>query len=142
MKRGFALLETMIVITFVLVSLLLLYKTVDNMYKNTDRNLIYDNVANIYKTYYLKEYLELNNYIEEDGEYTCNNLEFSSCTALFENLNINKIYVIKNKKDITDNNLKAYLQILDDNKNYLVVEFKNDKKLSYASLELNGDNDE
>ena len=59
MKRGFALLETIIVITFVAVSLLMLYGTFTNMIEKKERSLMYDDVSHIYELYYLKEYLLL-----------------------------------------------------------------------------------
>ena len=55
MKKGFALLETIIVITFVTVSLLLLYGTFTSMIDNREKNIQYDDAANIYKMYYLKD---------------------------------------------------------------------------------------
>jgi len=42
MKKGFALLETLIVITFLVVSLLLLYGTFSNMLSNSKKNILYD----------------------------------------------------------------------------------------------------
>ena len=60
MKRGFVLLETIIVITFVTVSLLLLYGTFTSMVDNSKKNVLYDDATHIYQMFYLKEYLELN----------------------------------------------------------------------------------
>ena len=60
MRRGFALLETIIVITFVTVSLLLLYGTFTSLIDSKEKNILYDDASNIYQMYYLKEYLELN----------------------------------------------------------------------------------
>ena len=47
MKKGFALLETLIVITFLSVSLLLLYNTFVNMVNNSKKNILYDDISNI-----------------------------------------------------------------------------------------------
>ena len=146
MKRGFALLETMIVITFVLVSLLLLYKSVNNMYKNTRQNIMYDDVSNIYKTYYLKEYISLNNDINTNyKELTCNNLNINNCLELFKELNLNKIYIVDvNNKNINNANLKEYLNSLNnkDIKYRFIGEFINNKTYSYASLGYKGENNE
>ena len=139
MKRGFALLETIIVITFVLVSLLLLYKTVGNMYQNTQENLIYDNVSDIYKTYYLKEYLRTNNLIKDDNVYTCSNLDISNCNELFKELNLNKIYIINEVKDNFNDSIKKYFNTLTKNKKYFIGEFINNESFSYASIELEGE---
>ena len=146
MKRGFALLETMIVITFVLVSLLFLYKSVNNMYKNTRQNIIYDDVSNIYKTYYLKEYISLNNDINTNyKELTCNNLNINNCLELFKELNLNKIYIVDvNNKNINNANLKEYLNSLNnkDIKYRFIGEFINNKTYSYASLGYKGEDNE
>ena len=146
MKRGFALLETMIVITFVLVSLLLLYKSVNNMYKNTRQNIIYDDVSNIYKTYYLKEYISLNNDINTNyKEFTCNNLNINNCLELFKELYLYKIYIVDvNNKDINNANLKEYLNSLNnkDIKYRFIGEFIDNKTYSYASLGYKGEDNE
>ena len=62
MKRGFALLETIIVITFVTVSLLLLYGTFTSLIDSKEKNILYDDASNIYQMYYLKEFQYLINY--------------------------------------------------------------------------------
>ncbi len=146
MKRGFALLETMIVITFILVSLLLLYKSVNNMYKNTHNNLIYDDASNIYKTYYLKEYLSLNNNLESNyQEITCDNLNISNCDSLFQTLNLNKIYIVNvNNKDIKNEALKEYLKSLNnkDIEYRFIGEYLVNNTYSYASLGITRWNNE
>ena len=146
MKRGFALLETMIVITFILVSLLLLYKSVNNMYKNTHNNLIYDDASNIYKTYYLKEYLSLNNNLESNyQEITCDNLNISNCDNLFQTLNLNKIYIVNvNNKDIKNEALKEYLKSLNnkDIEYRFIGEYLVNNTYSYASLGITRWNNE
>ena len=47
MKRGFALLETIIVITFVTVSLLLLYGTFTSMVDNSKKNVLFEGVFEV-----------------------------------------------------------------------------------------------
>lgn len=150
MKRGFALLETLIVITFLTVSLLLLYGTFTNMLNNSKKNILYDNASNIYKAYYIKEYLSLGNLnditTENIQEISCNETNISGCPNLLSKLNVNKMYIAKiNLKDYAkekySSNLNNYLDTL-SNKNTaeyrLILEFKEKDTLSFASIEIGG----
>lgn len=150
MKKGFALLETLIVITFLVVSLLLLYGTFTNMLNNSKKNILYDNASNIYKAYYVKEYLNLGNLknIETDNikEITCNILNMSGCNTLIKNLEISKMYIAKiDLKDYDEekysSSLNNYLDTLSNKSEYkyrLIIELKEKETLAYASIEING----
>ena len=144
LKRGFALLETIIVITFLSVSLLLLYGTFKGMVDNSKKNILYDDVSNIYIAYYLKELFLLNNTImpnEDINVLDCN--DFKAC-SLYEAFNINKIYFtlydLKDyNKESFSSNFNNYLLSLSNKDNYkyrFIVEFNNDKTYSYASVGL------
>ena len=153
MKRGFALLETLIVITFLIVSLLLLYGTFSNMLSNSKKNILYDNVSNIYKAYYVKEYLNLGSLqnIETNDirDITCNEVNISGCATLLNELEIKKIYIANiNLKDYDKekytSNLNNYLDTLtnkSNNKYRLILEFNKEDVLAFASIEI-GDNHE
>ena len=153
MKKGFALLETLIVITFLMVSLLLLYGTFSNMLSNSKKNILYDNASNIYKAYYVKEYLSLGSLpnIETNDikEITCNEVNISGCTTLLNELEITKLYIANiNLKDYDKekytSNLNNYLDTLSNksnNKYRLILEFNNEDILAFASIEI-GDNHE
>lgn len=153
MKKGFALLETLIVITFLVVSLLLLYGTFSNMLSNSKKNILYDNASNIYKAYYVKEYLSLGSLpnIETNDikEITCNEVNISGCTTLLNELEITKLYIANiNLKDYDKekytSNLNNYLDTLSNksnNKYRLILEFNNEDILAFASIEI-GDNHE
>lgn len=146
MKRGFALLETIIVITFVTVSLLLLYGTFTNMVESKKKNILYDDVVNIYKVYYLKEYLELNGLkdVTTDNitKLSCNNFTFASCSSLFQDFSIANIYLVKyGIKNYDDENYVSgfnnYIRSLSNNGNYdylLVGEFLIEDEYHYASI--------
>ena len=146
MKRGFALLETIVVITFVTVSLLLLYGTFTSMLDNSRKNILYDDAANIYKMYYLKEYLELNNLRDLEGEsireVTCDNFSFQSCSLIMNTFSIKHLYLVKSGlKDYNQENysssLKAYLNSLANSNQYsyyLVGEFLIEEEYHYASI--------
>lgn len=153
MKKGFALLETLIVITFLMVSLLLLYGTFSNMLSNSKKNILYDNASNIYKAYYVKEYLSLGSLpnIETNDikEITCNEINISGCTTLLNELEITKLYIAninlkEYDKEKYTSNLNNYLDTLSNksnNKYRLILEFNKEDILAFASIEI-GDNHE
>ena len=148
MKKGFALLETLIVITFLMVSLLLLYGTFSNMLSNSKKNILYDNASNIYKAYYVKEYLSLGSLqnIETNDikEITCNEINILGCDTLLNELEIKKLYIANiNLKDYDKekytSNLNNYLDTLSNksnNKYRLILEFNNEDILAFASIEI------
>ncbi len=144
MKRGFALLETIIVITFVCVSLLMLYATFTNMFDHSRRNILYDDSANIYKMFYLEEYLELNGLSHMINEasvvLTCNDFSFSSCSRLLDTLKIENLYLVKvgvKEEDGFSKGLIRYLNTLSNDVEYsyrLIGEFFIDGEYAYASI--------
>ena len=146
MKKGFALLETIIVITFVTVSLLLLYGTFTSMIDNSRRNLLYDDAANIYKMYFLKEYLELNQleqYMNGDiVSLSCDDFQIASCSVLFDDLGIDHLYLVRYglrdyDESVYFSSFNRYLDSLSNNEEYdyiLVGEFLVDREYQYASI--------
>ena len=150
MKKGFALLETIVVITFVSVSLLLLYGPFSNMINNSKKNILYDDVSNIYKTYYVKEYLnldEFNTNINDIKEIDCNLFNLDGCNTLKTEFNINKMYIALYDLKTYDNSLYSsnfnnYITSLSNKGNYkyrFIIEFNNNDTYSYSSLGLSGD---
>ncbi len=146
MKRGFALLETIVVITFLSVSLLLLYGTFSNMISNSKRNLLYDDASNIYKVYYIKEYLGLDNFkVNGDiEEIDCDGL-VSGCNKLLDSFEVENMYItyydLKNyDSDLYSSSFNNYVDSLSNKGDYnyrLIVEFSDS---SYASIGLVGGN--
>ena len=148
MKKGFALLETLIVITFLMVSLLLLYGTFSNMLSNSKKNILYDNASNIYKAYYVKEYLSLgllqNIETNDIKEITCNEINISGCDTLLNELEITKLYIAninlkEYDKEKYTSNLNNYLDTLSNksnNKYRLILEFNKEDILAFASIEI------
>ncbi len=147
MKKGFALLETIIVITFVTVSLLLLYGTFTSMIDNSRKNILYDDASNIYRMYYLKEYLELydlQNYMDgvDIREITCEDFSTNSCSLLFDEFELEHLYLVKyGLKDYQESNYSStfnqYLYSLSNESDYsyrLVGEFIIEDEYHYASI--------
>ncbi|MBE6154014.1 MAG: prepilin-type N-terminal cleavage/methylation domain-containing protein [Firmicutes bacterium] len=155
MKRGFALLETIIVITFLSVSMLMLYGTFNNMINNSKKNILYDDASNIYKVHFVKEYLSLNNLnnLLDNSDIktiSCDNFGFESCNKIIDEFNINKIYLSKYdlkeyKEDNYTSNFNNYMNTLSNKDNFkyrFIVEFNNNNTYSYASIGLNGEDHE
>lgn len=147
MKKGFALLETIIVITFVTVSLLLLYGTFTGMILNREKNIQYDDAANIYKMYYLKEYLLLNGMndymdVSDIREISCDDFLVASCNTLWDKFHLEHVYLVPYRmRDYDENNYASsfnnYLDALSNNEDYdyrLVGEFFYEDEYSYASI--------
>ena len=146
MKKGFALLETIIVITFVTVSLLLLYGTFTSMIDNSRKNLLYDDAANVYKMYFLKEYLELNQldqYMNRDiVSLSCDDFQFASCSSIMDDFQIDHLYLVKyGLKDYDESTYSSsfnrYIISLSNKEGYdyiLVGEFLVDGEYQYASI--------
>lgn len=147
MKRGFALLETIVVITFVTVSLLLLYSTFTSMVDNSKKNALYDDATNIYKIYYLKEYLELNGLAfymngEDIRKLSCDDFSFASCTQIMDTFSLENLYLVKyGLRDYNQDNytssLNDYLKSLANSDDYdyrLVGEFTYEGEYHYASI--------
>lgn len=150
MKRGFALLETIIVITFVTVSLLLLYGTFTSLIENKEKNILYDDASNIYEMYYLKEYLELNGLDQYFGvgniiQLSCDDFSFASCSSLFDKVSLEKLYLVSyGLRDYNQENFSStfnrYYQSLSNNYDYdylLIGEFFVEDAYHYASIGVN-----
>jgi len=151
MKKGFALLETLVVITFLCVSMLMLYGTFSGMARNSKNNLLYDDAANIYDVNFLKEYLIVNgldNIINSDFNIkalNCNDFG-NSCDTLVKKMDIKDIYLVKYDLREAENNsmLTNYLKSLSNKDNYkyrLVAEFNHDETYKYASIGVGEDNE-
>lgn len=146
MKRGFALLETIIVITFVTVSLLLLYGTFTSLIDSKEKNILYDDASNIYQMYYLKEYLELNGLEDmmsgDIKEVSCDQFSFASCSTLLDEFQLDHLYLVKcglkeydeEHYTTTFNNYLKSLPNSDEYSYLLVGEFFIEDEYHYASI--------
>lgn len=143
MKRGFALLETIIVITFVAVSLLMLYGTFTNMIEKKERSLMYDDVSHIYELYYLKEYLLLEGIDDSSSikKLTCDDFNYSSCSILFKEFSILELYLVPYGYEVDANySFYSYYQTLSNDEKYdylLVARFLIEDRDNYASIGVN-----
>lgn len=154
-KRGFVLIESIFMIVFISVALLLVYKAFSISFQDESKRVSYDNTNSIYETYYLKQYFEetgILDYLAEnsltDGylEIDCdtlasNNTEYCDFLVSADNFDINKMYITKEDMDGIDYaNLEPttidYFKTLSnvDSSSYrFIVWFNNG---DYASLKL------
>ena len=154
-KRGFALIESIFMIVFLSVALLIVYKAFATSFQDEKRRINYDNTSSLYKTYFLKQYFEENNILTYLSTATLTNgyLEIS-CTTLTsvnseycnfiennDNFNVKKVYITKyDMAGISYTNLEPttidYFRTLSgtDTTSYRIVVWYNDDE--YASLKL------
>jgi Tfp pilus assembly protein PilE len=59
-KKGFALIESIFMIVFLSVALILVYKAFSVSFQDERKRVYYDNTEDIYETYFVKQYLEEN----------------------------------------------------------------------------------
>lgn len=60
-NKGFIFVETIIVIAFLATSLIIIYKSFNNLLTNEKRRLYYDDPLYLYRTYYVLDFLESHN---------------------------------------------------------------------------------
>lgn len=73
-KNGFAFIETIIIVVVLSTSLLYLYNSYSSIISGEETRLYYDDAAYIYKTNYIRRFLEENTDIESIKKYAFNNL--------------------------------------------------------------------
>ncbi len=144
-KKGFVLVETIIVMVVVIVSMLGLYKAYSFVFQNLKHNLYYDNINDIYKINVIKK--TFINY--PSGSYikiargNCEDYMTEDCTSLYTLLGID--YIIYNNINIVDvlsseNNLtntdKNYIKFLENGHKYVIIHYEKNNKDYYTSLSV------
>lgn len=154
-KKGFALIESIFMIVFLSVALILVYKAFSVSFQDERKRVYYDNTKDIYETYFVKQYFEENGlltYLETASltngyiEITCStitsvNSEYCSFLTGSNNFDIKKMYVtMYDMASVNYTNLDPttvdYFKTLssEDTTSYrLVVWFNNNH---YASLKI------
>lgn len=140
-KRGFVLVETLIVSTIVIISLMSLVVSYNNIINKTNMSQNYDNINDIYKIYYLKKLIntdENNLYITNDN---CEEYISPDCINIYNSLNIKYILISDGSSDIKSNSnynntLNEYLKSnsLISGQKRIIVEFNRFNKYYYASI--------
>ncbi len=157
-NKGFVLIETMVVLTVTMISLLTLYSAYILILKNAQQKQYYDNINDVYKANVvlnlseenkLYEFNNTNGYVAyTPSNCSANGAMVKDCSELFNNLDIT--YAIYTKKganinqsdtNIFVNTFKKYISSIDtNNANLIIIRDVNDKKY-YASIVV-GENNE
>lgn len=147
-NKGFVLMETIIIVSILSVSLLLLYSSYANLIRQSRKQVTYDTTEIIYKTYLLKDFIDLkivyDEFTENDFYFAANcntiglslscDLSSDSYDGVFvdfkKNFEIEKMYIINpvdlNTRDKTwlmqfDAHTIDYLNSLGTQTEYLIV---------------------
>ena len=158
-KKGFVLIETLVVMCVVTLSLLMLYKMYSNVSNNLKNRKHYDNINDVYKVNAIKETISFEipntydfiriNYNIINDEIICKYNDNTDCSNIkdgsnivFKELEVKNIYLnrtsITNLNDSTnvDNSAKEYIKTLDETKQYIIVNFERNGIDFYSSLEV------
>lgn len=154
--KGFMLAETLVVASFISVTLLFLFVQFRTIIKNFNNSSHYNTVNTLYLTNQIKDYLQENNFqamtIElENSEYgyieisECASKFFtdvSYCQTLMSEMNVNKaIYTSSQNPAVSSDFSKDFIEFINRNVNteenmyYLLAEFSNG---TYGALKMNG----
>ena len=149
-KKGFVLIETLVVTIFVMFIFSILYNSVVPLLGRYEELSYYDDLDTTYDLYHLKNLVRSDINFETIKansrgyqKITCNDLENKSyCNYMFSNLGISDsdslVYLdIKHINDLKNDSdysydLRDYLNYIDTKKNILLLE--NDDKLSYIEV--------
>lgn len=103
-KKGFVLIETIIVMSVISLSMIILYSTYNKMLNSYGSISFYDNVGDIYTSYYV---YGLSGALGYNGSSEVINVSSNAYEDILSNFNIEKIYYF-NKNDViklTDDSL-------------------------------------
>ncbi len=101
-KRGFVFIETIITVVVLSTSLLYLYSSYSNIIHNEEARLYYDDPAYIYRTNYVRKFLESYTNIEEIKTYALTNSYIVTIGPLFDNM-FNEIMSLNNMQASMEN---------------------------------------
>ncbi len=121
-KNGFVLIETIIVMSVLLIGMIILYSNYNKMIINSSKVNYYDNVEDMYTAYYAYKYVnDLTNW-DSDSSYKIINIDDMSDNdnykGIFKNLKIEKIYFFS--KNGFNNIFESTNVDCDKNKNQLL----------------------
>lgn len=134
-KNGFIFVETIVVLTITMVSLILLYRSYVLVINRLEQKTYYDNINDVFRANVIKEMLES---VSFDGDYivlypqtgNCDAYMQIDCPTVMKELDINKVYIIKDPEKIVEsptdtiitNTLKKYLHTVMDYEDILVIQ--------------------
>lgn len=134
-KNGFVFVETIVVLTVTMVSLILLYRSYVLIINRLQQKTYYDNINDVFRASVVKQMLES---VSFDGNYIVLKPEAGNCDAymqidcpiVLKELDISRILIIKDTEEIIDsptdeiitNTLKRYLHTIDNYEYTLVIQ--------------------
>lgn len=149
-KNGFIFVETIVVLTVTMVSLMALYGSYILVMKSAENKKYYDNINDVYKVNIAKKMLLTN---PANGIYPqnkCINIMQSDCTGVLEGLGVTHVIITdtdsirdltRTNHEVMKNSFKRYLQILstrEKNSKFIIIVRDEDGKKHYASLKYGG----
>jgi type II secretory pathway pseudopilin PulG len=131
-KKGFAFIETLVVVAILTASLLMVYSTYNSAIIKENSRISYDDSAYLYRTYYIYNFLQnyrmdkIASYLDDDNMITsfgCNDSLFLNdanktdnqkmCESMLDNFHVSNIYLTYNDlgflQDCTDQTGKCSL---------------------------------
>lgn len=146
-KRGFILVETVIVLVIVLVSMIGLFKAYSFVSMNLKQNRYYDNINDIYKINIIKRAFidgsSSGNYLKLTSS-NCEDYMSEDCTDLYTLMGID--YILYTTDEISDiisgvhtklsNTDLNYMKYLPAGYKYLIINYQKDNHNYYASLSV------
>lgn len=134
-KNGFVFVETIIVLTVTMVSLILLYRSYVLVINRLQQKTYYDNINDVFRASVVKQLLES---VSFEGNYivllpsagNCDAYMQTDCATVMAELDINKVFIVRSVTDLinepTDtvvtNPLKRYLNTIDDYEYTLIIQ--------------------
>lgn len=134
-KNGFIFVETIVVLTITMVSLILLYRSYVLVINRLEQKTYYDNINDVFRASVIKQMLESMNF---DGDYlvlyptvgNCDAYMQLDCAVIMKELDIRRVYIIKDTEviisyptdDVITNTLKRYLNTIDNYKYTLIIQ--------------------
>lgn len=150
-KKGFVFLETLVVIVVLSISILGIFTIYNTVNSNIDERKYYDSIGDIYKSYVIKDMINLSNLTSEDvikiTKDNCTSYLSNNCGDIIGVLDIESIYInnisieklINGTNQYVPNSLKLYMKTIydkNDNNKYVIVSFNKSSSKYYSSLPL------
>lgn len=147
-KRGFVLLETVIVLLVAVICMLGLFLTYSFLIKNLDQAKHYDNINDVYKLNIFYKVMKENGFPSDDfikinNDNNCIQYFDANCQSLMTELNIEYIlYINKDIDSILVNPLNLtntdinYLKRLEHNYSYLIGVYQKNDEYYYVYLKV------
>lgn len=136
-NKGYIFIETIVVLSITMVSLLVLFNGYSLLTKSAYQKKYFDNINDVYKVNIIKNMMKENNNVSF-VKTECTNFMNEDCTSVLDKFNIERVILTDNLESIntTNDNFIKYLNTLEKDKKYIIIERKLNNKYYYASLKI------